>query len=306
MANRNRPETETLIGYFVNVVVVRADLSGDPSFREAVARVRQVALDAFERQEMTLDQVVDAVKPPRDPSRNPIFQVMFALQNIRLPSPPDVGSEDRAAGRQSRAAFGQFRFDAGAVPVDGEFRGSLNFSTDLFRVETVERMSRHFLRLVEQAVAAPDRPVSALPLLDDEERQQLLRGWNPADGGARHDACIHELFELQVERSPDATALIDGPRRWSYRELDHRANQLRIISPARGVGPEQVVAVRLPRSAEWVVGLLAVLKAGGAYLPLDPVIPAERLTLHARGMRGRRSSSRGRISAVICPAVGAM
>ena len=167
VANRNRPETETLIGYFVNVVVLRANLADDPSFRQTVDRVRQIALDAFERQELTLDQVVDAVKPARDLSRNPLFQVMFALQNIPLPQPPDVGLEITLLDDSPAPPSANFDLTLELFDRADGFQGGLNFSTDLFRPETIDRMVQQYQVLVAAAVGAPDQKISALPLLTE-------------------------------------------------------------------------------------------------------------------------------------------
>ena len=277
VANRMHPETEPIVGYFINMLVLRADLSGDPSFHDLAARVRHTALTAFEHQELTLDRVVEAVKSPRDPSRHPLFAAMFVLQNNDPPSLEQLGLEIEWPEDDPARRSALFELNLALWETEQGFSGTLNFNSDLFRIDTVERMTAHFLRLLEQVIAAPERPLSAVPLISEEERRKLLVEWNPPGGEPSCGDCVHELFAAQVARTPDAVALVDGPRQWSYAELDRSANQLAHYLQARGVGPEAVVAVRLPRSAEWVVALLGVLKAGGAYLPLDPALPPERL-----------------------------
>jgi amino acid adenylation domain-containing protein len=277
VANRMRPETESLIGYFINVVVLRGDLSGDIGFRGLIERVRQVALGAFEHQELTLDRVVDAVKPARDPSRHPLFQAMFVLQNTEPPSLRSLGLEIEPFNELPAGDSAYFELTMSLEETDQGYHGSLNFNTDLFRPETATRMIQHYQTLLAAAIADPDRPLGALPLLGQDERRTLVDDWNGAHREYPQGVSIHELFESQVERTPDAVALVDGPRQWTYRELNERANRLAHYLQARGVGADHIVAVRLPRSAELIVGLWGVLKAGGAYLPLDPKLPAERL-----------------------------
>ncbi len=181
VANRAQPETESLIGYFINMVVLRGDLSGDPDFREVVRRVSRTALGAFEHQDLTLDSVVDAVKPARDPSRHPLFQVMFVLQNNEEPSLDHLGLavepfEDAPTGN---SAFFELTLAFGETAQG--FRGSLNFNTDLWRAETAARMIRHYQTLLAEAIAHPDRPLSTLPLLGQDERQTLVDDWGGAD-----------------------------------------------------------------------------------------------------------------------------
>ena len=280
VANRSRSELEVLIGYFVNVVVLRANLGGDPSFRETVSRVRQVALDAFEHQEMTLDQVVDAVRPERHLSRNPIFQVMFALHNIQLPPVPDVGVEITPLEDCPAPPSANFALTLELFQTEKEFQGSLNFSTDLFDPETIDRMVQQYQVLVAAAVGEPERSISSLPLLAEEERQKTVIQWNDTARAYDRARLVHHLFEAQAEQRPDATAVVLGDRRWSYGELNQRANQLARHLRRQGVGPEVRVGICLERSPELVMAVLGVMKAGGAYVPLDPAYSkdaAERL-----------------------------
>ncbi|NLF71784.1 MAG: amino acid adenylation domain-containing protein [Candidatus Anammoximicrobium sp.] len=270
VANRGRPETQALIGYFVNVVVLRANLTDDPSFRQIVARARQIGLDAFERQEMTLDQVVDAVKPARDLSRNPLFQVMFALQNLPLPQPPDVGLEITLLDDSPAPPSANFDLTLELFDRADGFQGGLNFSTDLFRPETIDRMVQQFQVLVAAAVGAPDQRISALPLLtEDQQRAIIVRGNDTAREYDR-SRLVHHLFETHAAQQPDAIAVVLDEQRWSYGQLNERANQLAHYLQRQGVGPEVRVGTCLDRSPELIRAVLAVMKAGGAYVPLDP------------------------------------
>ncbi|MFV1967159.1 MAG: amino acid adenylation domain-containing protein, partial [Pirellulaceae bacterium] len=279
VANRTQPETEPLIGYFINMLVSRTDLSGNSSFRDVVRRTRLVVLDGFDHQDLTLDQVVDAVKPQRDLSRHPLFQAMFVLQNTASPEVKGPGVTIEPFEERSRESTAYFELTLALRETEQGFRGSLNFNTDLFHADTIDRMARHYQMLLERAVAQPDHPLSTLSLSDDSERETLLVDWNDTASDYPGDACIHSLFEDQVERTPNAVALIDGPRQWTYRELNEQANRLAHYLQDRGVRPDQVVAVRLPRSADQMIAIFGILKAGGAYLPLDPSLPADRLNL---------------------------
>ena len=270
VANRSRPETEALIGYFVNVLVLRNDLSGDPSFREVLRRARQVALGAYDHQEMTLDQVVAAVNPPRDMSRHPLFQVMFALQNIELPQLDLFGLsmtplEDVPAPLSAYFDLTLALWQSGAA-----FCGEWNFNTDLFQAETIERMARHFETLLATAIAQPDRSLSTLPLLAEDEQQRLLVQWNQTTGDYPREACVHELFASRAEQSPEALAVVLDDQRWTYGQLNERANQLARFLQRQGVGRETRVGICLERSPQLLMAVLGVLKAGGAYVPLDP------------------------------------
>ena len=270
VANRSQPETEPLIGYFVNVVVLRSDVSGDPSFREVLRRVRQVTLDAYDHQDLTLDQVVNALNPPRDLSRHPLFQVMFALQNIELPTLDQFGLtltpfEEGPALRSS-----YFDLTLGVWQAGQTFRGELDYSTDLFEAATIDRLVQHYEALLAAALADLDCPVSALPLLTDEERRNVVVAWNDTASAYRRDLCLSQLFEAQAERVPDAVAVVLDGQRWTYRELNARANQLAHVLQGLGLGPEVRVGICLERSPELLMAVLGVLKAGGAYVPLDP------------------------------------
>ena len=276
VANRGRPEVEGLLGYFVNMVVLRADLAGDPTFLDLLARVRSAALDAFEHQDLPLEALVEALAPPRDPSRTPLFQVMFVLQNNRLPDvgrreldlqPFDAGEGTGTAKFDLTLAVGEF---------DGLYSGSFEAAADLFDGPTIDRMVGHFLALLEAVVADPRRRVSEAPILREPERLHLTRGLNP-EPTPFPDACLHDLVAAQAARTPDALALAWDGGTFSYRDLDDRASRLARRLRDLGVGPESRVGLAIGRSPALAVGILGILKAGAAYVPLDPAYPAERL-----------------------------
>jgi amino acid adenylation domain-containing protein len=277
VANRTRAELEGLIGLFVNTLVLRADLSGNPTFRELLGRVREAALQAYDHQDLPFEKLVEAVQPERDPSRHPLFQVMFVLQNVPSTAPSHPGLE-----------LSCLEVDAGSMPFDlvlsmmseaGGLTGSLAYNTDLFDALTMARMAGHYRRLFEGVVADPDQRLSDLPLLTEAERRQVLVEWNRTRSSYPRDRCIHELFEEQAARTPEAVAVVCGQEQLSYRALNRRANQVAHFLRQAGVGPEVRVGLCLERSAELLVGLLGILEAGGAYVPLDPAYPRERLAL---------------------------
>jgi len=286
IANRDRSQTEGLIGFFVNSLALRVSFAGDPSFRTLLRRVRDVMLDAYTYQGLPFEKLIEALNLPRDLSRHPLFQVMFVLQN----TPP--AALDLAGLAMQLLAFGNHaaKFDLQVTlnETDAGLGGGVEYNTDLFDDATIIRLVGHFQTLLAGALADPDQPVSALPLLSAAERAQLL-AWNAAATTYAPDRCLHELFAAQAARIPDAIALIFegsgvrgpgsgvGPEQVTYRELNRRANQLAHHLQALGVGPERLVGILMERSVELVVGLLGILKAGGAYLPLDPSYPTERL-----------------------------
>jgi amino acid adenylation domain-containing protein len=275
IAGRNRSQLEGLIGFFVNTLVLRTDASGDPSFLELLARVRECTLDAYAHQELPFEKLVQELRPQRDPSRNPLTQVMFALQNTpgKELSLPGL----RCCRVQLCTDTAKFDLTLSLSEEPDGLRGQLEYATDLFEAGTIERMVGHWRVLLEAIVADPGQAISQLPLLTEAERRQLLIEWNDTAAEYPRDRCIHQLFEAQVERTPEATALVYETQQLTYGELNARANRLAHHLRSLGVGPEVLVGVCLERSLELVVGLLAILKAGGAYVPLDPGYPAERL-----------------------------
>ena len=277
IANRTRPETERLIGFFLNTLVLRADLSGNRSFRELLAHVREVALGAYANQDVPVETVLEMLQPERNLSHNPLFQVMLILQNTPMPAINLPGLTLNRLEIDNTTAKFDLTLELSEKP-EG-LSGFLEYNTDLFDASTIARMEEHFKTLLESIVANPQQRLSSLSLLTEVERHQLLAEWNHTRADGRADKCVHELFEAQVERTPEASAVIFGEGRLTYRELNSRANQLAHHLRALGVGPEARVGVCMERSAEMMIALLGVLKSGGAYLPLDPAYPKERLAL---------------------------
>ncbi|PLZ98347.1 non-ribosomal peptide synthetase [Fischerella thermalis CCMEE 5268] len=275
VANRNAIETEPLIGLFVNVLVLRTDLSEQPSFRELLSRVKSTALEAYVHQDLPFEQLVEELQPERDLSHHPLFQVMFVLQNVPLPTPQlsDI-SLTFAEGDNGSA-----KFDLTLFMEDTEqgLVATLEYNTDLFNADTIHRMLGHFQTLLQGIVSNPNIGIAELPLLTEPERHQLLVEWNNTQKNYPQNLCIHQLFEQQVERTPDAIALIFGNQKLTYRELNERANKLAHYLKTLDVKPEVLVGICMERSLEMVIGILAIIKAGGAYLPLDPTYPNERL-----------------------------
>jgi amino acid adenylation domain-containing protein len=274
VANRERPEIERLIGYFVNMLALRTDLSGAPTFRELLGRVRQASLGAFGHQEMPFERLVEALQPRRDVSRSPIFQVSFIFQNIPMPTFDAAGLRLEPMEIPGATA----RFDLELQVFDGPgLTGRFEYNSDLFDAQTIERLSAHLAVLVERLVAGPDRPVGQVPMLTDEEEKLLRRRWNDTRRSWPQPLLAHRRIARQAALTPDRTALTCGAESLTYAELDRRANQLAHRLRRHGVGRDTLVGICLDRSPEMVVALLAVLKAGGAYVPLDPGFPAERI-----------------------------
>ncbi len=273
IANRNRGEIEGLIGFFVNMLALRTDLSGDPTFRELLRRVREVSLGAYAHQDMPFEKLVEALQPERDLSRPSLFQVMFILQQPLAPL--KLSGLDTAA-LQLDSATAKFDLTLSMEERDDALTGWLEYSTDLFDETTMTRFLGHYQNLLEAIVAQREQKVSQLPMLSVVERQQLLFEWNDTQTPFPA-ACIHDLFEQQAARTPDEIAVVFEDRQLTYRELNSRANQLAHALQKSGVGPEVFVGVCMERSIEMVVSLLGILKAGGAYLPLDPEYPKDRL-----------------------------
>ena len=276
IANRNRREIESLIGFFVNTLVLRTNLKGNPSFLELLQRVQQVALDAYAHQDLPFEQLVDALQPERNLSHSPLFQVMFILQNAPMEKLELPGLTLTPLEMESITA--KFDLTLSMEETDRGLRGTLEYNSDLFDRTTMTKMAKHFQTLLEAIVANPQQRISELPLLSEAERHQLLVEWNDTQAKYPQDQCIHQLFEAQVERLPDAMAVVFEDQELTYRKLNARANQLAHYLQARGVGPEVLVGICVERSLEMVVGLLGILKVGGAYVPLDPHYPQERLS----------------------------
>lgn len=275
IANRNQTETENLIGFFVNTIVLRTDVSGNPSFRELLHRVRECTLSAYAHQDLPFEYLVEKLQPERNLNHNPIFQVMFAFQNAATEELKLPGLNLSFLNFDRQAAT----FDLSVSIQEGEsgVQGTFEYNTDLFNADTIRRMVEHFQILLAAIVEHPEQQLSTLPLLSATEQQQLLVDWNKTKVDYPQNQCIHQLFEAQVELTPNNIAIIIGDQQITYRELNNRANQLAHYLQKIGVGAEKIVGICVERSLEMVVGLLAILKAGGAYLPLDPAYPQERL-----------------------------
>jgi amino acid adenylation domain-containing protein len=275
IANRNRLEIENLIGFFVNTLVLRSDLSANPTFRELLSQAREICLEAYAHQDLPFEKLVRELQPERNLSHAPLFQVMFALQNV----PRQTLELPGLTVNRLEVDSGTAKFDlALSIVEEAEgLRAVCEYNTDLFDATTIERMMGHYQTLLEGIVANPDQRVSLLPLLTEAERHQMLVEWNDTQVDYPEELCIHQLFEAQVERTPDAVAVVFEDQQLTYRELNTRANQLAHYLKERGVGPEVLVGICVERSLEMVVGLLGILKGGGAYVPLDPTYPEERL-----------------------------
>jgi amino acid adenylation domain-containing protein/FkbH-like protein/FkbM family methyltransferase len=275
IANRNRAETEGLIGFFVNQLVMRADLSGEPSFRELLRRVRETALGAYAHQDVPFEKLVEELQPQRRMDQTPLFQVKLILQN----APQEEVKIGELGVESMKNGSGAARFDLTVSVIDGHEKigGVWTYNSDLFDVETIRRMQRHFQQLLAAAVTTPGESVARLSLLAAEERSQLIEEWNETATVFPQDLCIHELFEARVATAPEAIAVVYKDERVTYAELNRRANQLAHYLRGMGVGTETPVGILLERSVEMVVAVLGVLKAGGAYVPLDPQHPLDRL-----------------------------
>jgi surfactin family lipopeptide synthetase A len=274
LPGRDGAGSEDLIGLFAHTMITRTNLAGDPSFRELLRRVRNAARSDCDHQSVPFDRVVNELQPERDPSRNPLFQVLFSLTN----SFSFVQSDWKVAN---------FEVDTGAAKVDLELQlcdrpegllARFTYNSDLFDAATISRMAEHFTILLQGIVANPDQRLSSLPLLTPAERHRLLVEWNDTQAEFPRDRCVHQLFEAQAARTPNVTAVVFENEQLTYGELNRRANQLAHHLRKLNVGPEVLVTICAERSLDMIVGLLGILKAGGAYVPLDPTYPHERLS----------------------------
>ncbi|NET16006.1 MAG: amino acid adenylation domain-containing protein, partial [Okeania sp. SIO1H6] len=281
IANRNRSEIEGLIGFFVNSLVMYTDLGGEPSFTEVLNRVKQTALEAYGHQDIPFEKLVEELQLERSLSQNPLFQVVFALQQSEHMKPsfslPNLEVElgwERWMGDQMTV-----RMDLELhLWLEGEeIKGLCAYNRDLFEAETISRMVSHYQNLLSAAVETPEGPISQLPLMTEPELDQILVEWNNTKTDYPTDKCIHQLFQEQVQKTPDAVAVVFELQLLTYSQLNSKANQLAHYLQKLGVVPETLVGICVERSVEMVVGILAILKAGGAYVPLDPNYPTSRL-----------------------------
>ncbi|MFB7912300.1 amino acid adenylation domain-containing protein, partial [Kitasatospora sp. NPDC056076] len=279
VANRNRSETEDLIGFFVNTLVLRADLTGNPTLRDVLNRTRDTALNAYAHQDLPFERLVSELAPQRDLSRTPLFQTMLTVHG----STTDISHCWQLAGLDVQTlplddTVAKFDLTVSATEAGPELTIDFTYSTDLFDAATIERLATHFQHLLTAVTTDPDARLDDLDLLSPDERRRILHEWNDTTAPYPHDRTVHQLVEQHARLRPEAIALVQGERRFSYRELNERANQLAHRLRESGVHPDTTVGICAERSPELVIGLLAVLKAGAAYLPLDPTHPTERLT----------------------------
>jgi amino acid adenylation domain-containing protein len=276
IAGRNQVETEGLIGLFVNSLAIRTNLSINPSFRQLLSQVREVTLEAYDHQDLPLEKLIEELKSERDLSRSPLFQVMFVFQNT--PSKPWELPGLTITPLEVHSGTSKFDLILALEETSEGIKGGVEYNTDLFEAATITRMVGHFQTLLESIVANPQQRLSDLPLLTAAEQHQLLVEWNNSRTNYPSNTCIHQLFEVQAEQTPNAVAAVFGSEQLTYQQLNHRANQLAHHLQGLRVGSETCVGICVERSLDILVGLLGILKAGAAYLPLDPAYPQERLT----------------------------
>jgi amino acid adenylation domain-containing protein len=307
MANRDRLETEGLIGFFVNTLVLRGDLAGDPSFRSLLGRTRELTLEAFAHPDLPFERLVEELQPERDLAHTPVFQVLFAFQSMPVEGGDLQGLTMEALPVEAGRALFDLTLTLEESP--GWISGSFEYNTDLFDPARMRRLAAHFEVLLAAAVRDPERPLSALPLLAPAERHQIAVEWTDTAREGSWKGRVHELFEAQAALTPDAVAVLHGEARTTYRELNGRANRLARALVRAGVGPEARVGICGDRSIDMVAALLAVWKAGAAYVPMDPAYPEERLAfmLADAGVEvlvagpGAPAGLAGRVAKVIVP-----
>ena len=274
-AGRLRSEFEGLIGFFVNNLVLRTDLTGDPSFAELVGRVRKAALEAFERQSVPFDQLVEELQPDRGLGRSPIFQVLFTLQNT--PQSKTMLADLESIPVEFQGAHARYDVSVEIFLLEGIYICNFEYNTDLFEEATMRQMLQHYMRLLEAVTADPAQKLSALPLLSETERKLILEDGNRTEVPHGDHETVMEWFSAQAAKTPEATAVVMGDRALTYAELDQQSSALAAVLRSKGVGREVVVGLYMTRGLHMIIGLLAILKAGGAYLPLDPAFPAQRI-----------------------------
>ena len=276
IANRNRAEVEGLIGLFANTLPLRTRMDGDPSFRDLLARVKETALGAYAHQDMPFERLVEELRPERSLSYNPLFQVLFSLQGAARRSFELSGLQLQPLGGVVGTTA---KFDLSYFLLEGAdgLSGKVEYNTDIFDGDTIDRMLRHYLRLLELALAEPEKPISRLPLLDQAERHRILVEFNQTGAEFPRGTRLHDFVSLQAEETPDATAVACPTERMSYRELNSRANQLAHYLIKRGAGPDVLIGIHSERTTHMLAGILGILKSGSAYVPLDPNYPKDRI-----------------------------
>jgi amino acid adenylation domain-containing protein len=276
-ANRSRPEVASSLGFFVNMLALRSSIDSDLTIKDVVAHIKDVAFSAFEHQTLPFGLVVEAVQPQRSPAYAPLFQATFILQNAKNIELVFSGIQSERMPIDWRAGKFDISLDLKEMP-DGSLEGGLEYASDLFDESTVRRMASHYIELLKALREYPEQKIGKIEFLTPDERCRLLWDWNRTAAAYPTDKCIHQLFEAQAERQPDAVAVLFEGQRLTYRELNERANQLAHYLIDHDVGPDRLVGMCVNRSLEMVIGLLAILKAGGAYVPLDPSYPKDRLS----------------------------
>jgi amino acid adenylation domain-containing protein/FkbH-like protein len=276
IAGRNRMETEQLVGFFVNTLLLRTDASGDPTFEELLGRVRETTLNAYAHEDLPFEKLVEKLHPERAATHTPFTRIMFALQNTTLEKLEWPNLTLKFVDFETGTA----KFDLTMVlqVTDRGLVAQAEYNSDLFEAGTMSRLLEHFEILLEGIAKDPSNRLSELPLLSEAERRQVVVEWNNTRTEYPREKCIHELFEAQVERTPSAVAVVFGSQSVTYEELNHRANRLARYLQKYSVGPDVLVGICLERSLEMIVGMLAILKAGGAYVPIEAKYPRERLT----------------------------
>ncbi len=274
IANRNRAEVEQLIGFFVNSLIMRTDLSGNPPFREALARVKETALGAYAHQDMPFETLVEVLQPDRDLSRNPLFQVIFQLFNAPNVEMGSEESQPNAPRVEKRSSTFDLGFNVWETP-DG-LRGAIEYSTDLFEPETIERMAGHYNNLLESIILDPWTPIQQLPMLSEQEMHRAVHEWNATSAALDTGLSVVDQFRARVAEHPEKVALISREHRITYLELAARAGELARSLESRGAGPGCLIGICLERSVAAVVAMLAVFETGAAYVPMDPSHPETR------------------------------
>lgn len=283
VANRTRRELMGLIGLFANTLVLRTNLSGNPTFRELLRRVRDVALGAYAHQDLPFEKLVETLQPERNLSRMHLLQVLFVLQHMPTQNLNLAGLD--ASSLEIDSGISRYDLKLFLSETPEGLKGGFEYNTDLFDATTIARMAGHFLALLKSILAHPEQRLSDLPWLTEDEGHQLLMGAHNARADYRTNVCIHELFDEAAKNRPEAVAVAFQDERLTYGELNCRANQLAHYLRARGVGPEVLVGICVERSVEMVVGIMGILKAGGAYVPFDPSYPTERLASMLKATR---------------------
>ncbi|MEZ0369288.1 MAG: condensation domain-containing protein, partial [Candidatus Sericytochromatia bacterium] len=275
IANRRMREIEPLIGFFVNTLVIRGDLQAAPAFRDFLRQIKAHCLDAYAHQDLPFEKLVEELNPERSLSHHPLFQVMFVLQDAAMASLQLPGLESSRA--ELSGPVSKFDLTLELIPEHDGLSGRIEYNRDLFDEATIVRLAGHYLQLLQAIIDQPEKPVSSLTLLTEAERKQLLFDWNDTSTEYQRDTWVHRLFEEQTARTPERTALLWAGQRLSYRELNEKANRLAHFLHGRGLGPGMLAGICLERSPDLIAGLLAILKLGAAYVPIDPDYPADRI-----------------------------